>query len=200
MQDVVQMLRTQQAQTDQTRHDGIEGLCEAICLDAVEVASATRAGIWLFDDDGAMICQRQFDSREGHFRQGLVIPRAQAEVYIKAASAGLAAATTDTAPELDRSAPGDKSLQTRLDLLLVDSRNQPTAMLCCERAEQNGDWRDRDVYVLRNLAQALAGAIRRYGEAPGAATQGRSEIDVDLDPDLDAIFNACNPEEGGWRH
>lgn len=192
------MLRTQQAQTDQTFHDGIEGLCEAICLDAVEVAAATRAGIWLFDDDGAMICQRQFDSREGHFRQGLVIPRAEAEVYLKAASAGLAAATTDLAPELDLAAPGGQTMQTRLDLLLVDSRNQPTAMLCCERAEQSGDWRDRDVYVLRNLALALAGAIRRYGEAP--AKQGRVETDVDIDPELDAIFNACDPKDSGWRH
>lgn len=192
------MLRTQQAQTDQTSHEGIEGLCEAICLDAVEAASATRAGIWLFDDDGAMICQRQFDSREGHFRQGLVIPRAEAEVYLKAASAGLAAATTEAAPKLDPAAPGGQTMQARLDLLLVDSRNQPTAMLCCERAEQSGDWRDRDVYVLRNLAQALAGAIRRHGELPATASQGKSEID--LDPELDAIFNASNPEDGGWRH
>lgn len=199
------MLRTQQAQDEQISMADIDDLCEAICLDAVEAADAARAGIWLFDEDGAMICQRQFDVLEGSFSQGRVIPHAEAAIYLKAAKAGLGASATDAAPDLALN--GDKphggKLQNRLDLLLVDSRNQPTAMFCCERAAQSGDWRERDIYVLRHLAQALGGAIRRHGEYHAAAQQAAdigvaAELQADLldeaETDLDAAFGAAARE------
>lgn len=190
------MLRTQQAQADQTRFDDIDGICEAICLDAVEVAQATRVGIWLFDEDGAMICQRQFDGRDGSFSQGKVIPRDEAEVYIKAASGGMSSAiSTDNAPQLNQDGQQVNQLQDRLDLLLVDSRNQPTAMFCCERLDQNGTWRERDVYVLRKLAQALSGAIRDFGGVPqpqAKMPQAEDFDEVDLFPHRE--------EERQWLH
>lgn len=194
------MLRTQQAQDDQLSMADIDDLCEAICLDAVEAAQAARAGIWLFDQDGAMICQRQFDVMEGGFSQGRVIPHTEAAIYLKAARDGLGASATDAAPAL----AGDGSkLQNRLDLLLVDSSNQPTAMFCCERAEQSGDWRERDIYVLRHLAQALGGAIRRHGEYHAAAqqasdsavaTEQKADLVDEAEADLDAAFGAAARE------
>lgn len=193
------MLRTQQAQSDQTRFDDIDGICEAICLDAVEVAKATRVGIWLFDEGGAMICQRQLDGRDGSFSQGKVVPRDEAEVYVKAASGGVSAAiNTEEAPQLNQPAldqDGQQTggLQDRLDLLLVDSRNQPTAMFCCERLDQSGNWRERDIYVLRKLARALSGAIRDFGGAPQPRMPKAEEFDeVDLFPRRE--------EERQWLH
>ena len=42
------MLRTQEAASFSFGQDGMNGLCEAICLDAVEVTAVTRVSIWFF--------------------------------------------------------------------------------------------------------------------------------------------------------
>ncbi len=165
------MLRTQEAASFNFGQDGMIALCEAICLDAVEVAAATRVSIWFFEEGGDMVCQRLLDAREGRFQQGAVIPRSATEAYLEAAARGMGAMQTEDAPEL----PGDSAaarnqIQARIDLLLVDSKNNPAAIFRCERCETDEDWRPRDITVLRNLAQTLSAAIRRvsdnYAPAP----------------------------------
>lgn len=204
------MLRTQLAQEAQTNFADIDDLCEAICLDAVEAARVACAGIWLFDDEGGLICQRQYDGQDGRFSQGRVIPRDEAQVYLDVARQGLAASMTDEAPE---QRPGGGKLQNRLDLLLVDSSDQPMALLCCERGGRDGEWRDGEIYVLRQLARVLSNAIRRHGEACDAVREtltrqeatrlaGTGQIDaeiaedfdLDADADLDRLFNALAAE------
>jgi hypothetical protein len=156
------MLRTQEAASFNFGQDGMTGLCEAICLDAIEVTSVTRVSIWFFDDNGDMVCKRLLDSRDGRFQDGAVIPRSATAAYLDAARQGLASMQTENAPELpsDSSDTRDK-IQARIDLLLVDAQNNPAAIFRCERWESAADWRPRDITVLRNLAQTLAAAIRR---------------------------------------
>ena len=164
------MLRTQEAASFNFGHDGMSTLCEAICLDAVEVAAATRVSIWFFDDSGDMVCQRLLDARDGRFQEGAVIPRSATIAYLEAASRGLAAMQTENAPELpsDNAAARDQ-VQARIDLLLVDAKNNPAAIFRCERCDTAEDWRPRDITVLRNLAQTLATAIRRLSRNYAAA-------------------------------
>ncbi|WP_341898516.1 hypothetical protein [Ferrovibrio terrae] len=159
------MLRTQEAALYTFGHDGMTALCEAICLDAVEVAAATRVSIWFFDDSGDMICKRLLDSRDGRFTEGAVIPRSATVAYLDAAARGLASMQTDNAPELPSDNPSARDqVQARIDLLLVDSNNSPAAIFRCERCDTAQEWRPRDITVLRNLAQTLATAIRRHSQ------------------------------------
>ncbi|MEK9971502.1 MAG: hypothetical protein VW600_20385 [Ferrovibrio sp.] len=156
------MLRTQEAASFNFGRDGLAGLCEAICLDAVEVTSASRVSIWFFDDNGDMVCKRLLDGREGRFQEGAVIPRSATAAYLDAASQGVASMQTEDAPEM----PGEPAaardqIQARIDLLLVDASNRPAAIFRCERSDAAVDWRPRDITVLRNLAQTLSAAIRR---------------------------------------
>jgi hypothetical protein len=152
------MLRTQEAALYGIGDDGMAGLCEAICLDAVEVADVSRVSIWFFDERGDMVCQRQLDAREGRFQQGAIIPRSATQAYIDAAGKGLGSLATEDAPVHD--SPAD--VAARLDLLLVDSNSRPSAIFRCERCSGSDDWRPRDITILRNLAQTLAGAIRQH--------------------------------------
>jgi hypothetical protein len=156
------MLRTQEAASLNFGQDGMTGLCEAICLDAIEVTSVSRVSIWFFDDSGDMVCKRLLDARDGRFQGGAVIPRSATAAYLEAARNGLATMQTENAPELpsDSSEARDK-IQARIDLLLVDGRNNPAAIFRCERWDSDTDWRPRDITLLRNMAQTLANAIRR---------------------------------------
>lgn len=180
------MLRTQEAASFNFGQDGMTGLCEAICLDAVEVTAVTRVSIWFFDHSGDMICRRLLDSRDGRFQEGAVIPRSATAAYLDAARQGLASMQTEHAPEL----PGDSAeardkIQARIDLLLVDARNNPAAIFRCERWDSDEDWRPRDITLLRNLAQTLATAIRRGNQAavpaiPSVALGGMGSTPQDL--------------------
>lgn len=158
------MLRTQEAALYNFGHDGLITLCEAICLDAVEVTAATRVSIWFFEDSGDMVCKRLLDSRDGRFQDGAVIPGSATKAYLDAAQRGLASMQTEDAPELpsDTAAARDQ-VQARIDLLLVDGRNNPAAIFRVERCDTAADWRPRDITILRNLAQTLAVAVRRQG-------------------------------------
>lgn len=182
------MLRTQEAASFNFGQDGMIGLCEAICLDAIEVTSVTRVSIWFFDDNGDMVCKRLLDSRDGRFQDGAVIPRSATAAYLDAARQGLASMQTENAPELpsDSSDTRDK-IQARIDLLLVDSQNNPAAIFRCERWDSDADWRPRDITVLRNLAQTLATAIRRRSTPamvpalPSVALYGMGSTPQNLD-------------------
>lgn len=153
------MLRTQEAAEFGVGTEGIGLLCEAMCFDAIEVASATRASIWFFDNKGNMVCHRMVDGRDSRIQQGAVIPRAAAEPYFKAAIEGLASITSDDLVPEDGEASASE--RTRLDLLLVDGRKHPAAVFRAERLSSADDWSDRDLKILRELAQALAWAIRK---------------------------------------
>jgi hypothetical protein len=157
------MLRTQEAALYSVGTAGIGNLCEAICLDAVEVVRAQRVSIWFFAADGSLVCQRMVDAADGRIQQGAVIPPEATEAYLDAASRGLAATVTDNAPALH----GGSAVEAiRLDLLLVDGVNAPAAVFRCERPAGAADWSDRDLYVVRSLVQALGAALRRSDEAP----------------------------------
>ncbi|MEK9971767.1 MAG: hypothetical protein VW600_21720 [Ferrovibrio sp.] len=180
------MLRTQEAASFNFGQDGMTGLCEAICLDAVEVTSVTRVSIWFFDDSGDMICKRLLDSRDGRFQEGAVIPRSATAAYLDAARQGLASMQTEHAPELpsDSTEACDK-IQARIDLLLVDAKNNPAAIFRCERWDSAEDWHPRDITLLRNMAQTLATAIRRntmpaVPAMPSVALNGMGSTPQDL--------------------
>ncbi len=161
------MLRTQEAASFNFGQDGMTGLCEAICLDAIEVTAVTRVSIWFFDDSGDMVCKRLLDSRDGRFQNGAVIPRSATAAYLEAARQGLASMKTENAPELPSdSSEAREKIQARIDLLLVDAQNNPAAIFRCERWDSDADWRPRDITLLRNLAQTLAAAIRRRNTVP----------------------------------
>lgn len=51
------MLRTQDAAMYAIGERGMTALCEAICLDAVEVTDAQRVGIWFFGGHGELVCR-----------------------------------------------------------------------------------------------------------------------------------------------
>lgn len=156
------MLRTQEAASFNVGQDGMTGLCEAICLDAIEVTAVSRVSIWFFDESGDMVCKRLLDARDGRFQDGAVIPRSATAAYLEAARNGLASMQTENAPELPSdSAEARNKIQARIDLLLVDAQNNPAAIFRCERWESDADWRPRDITLLRNMAQTLATAIRR---------------------------------------
>jgi hypothetical protein len=182
------MLRTQEAASFNFGQDGMTGLCEAICLDAIEVTSVTRVSIWFFDDNGDMVCKRLLDSRDGRFQDGAVIPRSATAAYLDAARQGLASMQTENAPELpsDSSDTRDK-IQARIDLLLVDAQNNPAAIFRCERWDSDADWRPRDITLLRNLAQTLATAVRRRSTPavvpalPSVALYGMGSTPQNLD-------------------
>lgn len=166
------MLRTQEAAEFGVGTEGIGLICEAMCLDTIEVTSATRASVWFFDNKGDMVCHRLVDSRDGRIQQGAVIPRAAAEPYFKAALEGLASITSDDVVPEAGEAPAERS---RLDLLLVDGRRHPAAVFRAERLTSDADWSERDLKLLRELAQALAWAIRKQcqREAESREQQGR---------------------------
>ena len=180
------MLRTQEAASFNFGQDGMIGLCEAICLDAVEVTSVTRVSIWFFDESGDMVCKRLLDSRDGRFQDGAVIPRSATAAYLDAARQGLASMQTENAPELPSdSAEARDKIQARIDLLLVDAKNNPAAIFRCERWDSAEDWRPRDITLLRNLAQTLATAIRRntlpaVPAIPSVALSGMGSTPQDL--------------------
>lgn len=181
------MLRTQEAASFSFGQDGMTGLCEAICLDAIEVTAATRVSIWFFDDSGDMVCKRLLDSRDGRFQDGAVIPRSATAAYLDAARQGLASMQTENAPELPSdSSEAREKIQARIDLLLVDAQNNPAAIFRCERWESGADWRPRDITLLRNLAQTLATAIRRrtmpatVPAVPSVALYGMGSTPQDL--------------------
>ena len=181
------MLRTQEAASFNFGQDGMTGLCEAICLDAVEVTSVTRVSIWFFDESGDMVCRRLLDSRDGRFQDGAVIPRSATAAYLDAAQQGLASMQTENAPELPSdSAEARDKIQARIDLLLVDAKNNPAAIFRCERWDSGADWRPRDITLLRNLAQTLATAIRRntlpaVPAMPSIALSGMGSTPQNLD-------------------
>jgi len=152
------MLRTQEAAQYTIGPDSLGVLCEAICLDAVEVTSATRVSIWFFDAKGDMVCKRLLNARDGRFQEGAVIPKSATSAYVDAASQGLASMVTEDAPVVPEISGDD--VKARLDMLLVDINNNPTAIFRCERNTGSDDWRQRDITILRNLAQTLAAAIR----------------------------------------
>lgn len=152
------MLRTQEAALYGFGPDSMGVLCEAICLDAVEVTSTTRVSIWFFDAKGDMVCKRLLNARDGRFQEGAVIPKSATSAYVDAASQGLSSMVTEDAPIMPEAAADD--VKARLDMLLVDAQNQPAAIFRCERNTGNDDWRARDITILRNLAQTLAVAIR----------------------------------------
>jgi len=156
------MLRTQEAALYAIGAAGIGQLCEAICLDAIEVARAQRVSIWFFSDRGDMVCQRMVDAADGRIQQGAVIPRDATEAYLEAAGSGLQATVTDKAPMLHGGSDADEP--NRLDLLLIDGVNQPAAVFRCERRAGSADWSERDLRLLRSMAQTLAASIRREGE------------------------------------
>lgn len=158
------MLRTQEAALFGIGENAMSVLCEAICLDAVEVAKVSRVSIWFFDDSGNLVCQRLLDAREGRFHEGAIIPRSATNAYVKAASEGLASLTTDDAPVLEHENAIPAEVSARLDLLLVDNKNQPAAIFRCERYDSAGEWSERDITILRKLAQTLATAIRHECE------------------------------------
>lgn len=158
------MLRTQEAALYSIGENAMSVLCEAICLDAVEVAKVSRVSIWFFDEGGNLVCQRLLDAREGRFHQGATIPRSATNAYVKAASEGLASLTTDDAPALEHDNAMPAEVSARLDLLLVDNKNQPAAIFRCERYDSAGEWSERDITILRRLAQTLATAIRHECE------------------------------------
>lgn len=180
------MLRTQEAASFNFGQDGMTGLCEAICLDAVEVTDVTRVSIWFFDPSGDMICRRLLDSRDGRFQEGAVIPRSATAAYLDAARKGLASMQTEHAPELPSdSAAAREQIQARIDLLLVDAKNNPAAIFRCERWDSSEDWHPRDITLLRNLAQTLAAAIRRstlpaVPAVPSVALGGMGSTPQDL--------------------
>src|SRR5690606_350787 len=137
------MLRTQEAAEFGIGAEGIGLLCEAMCFDAIEVASATRASVWFFDNKGDMVCHRLVDGRGSRIQQGAVIPRAAAEPYFKAAIEGLASITgDDIVPE---EGEADAPERSRLDLLLVDGRRNPAAVFRAERLSSGEDWSERDL-------------------------------------------------------
>lgn len=157
------MLRTQEAALYGVGAEGIANLCEAICMDALEVTVATRASIWFFQDNGDMVCQHLIDGQDGRIQQGAIIPQAATEAYVKAARAGVTSMVTEDAPsigEIHNDTDGNDSCR-QIDLLLVDSQNNPTAIFRCERSPSTKEWRERDLNLLRQMAQILAGAIRR---------------------------------------
>ncbi|WP_341705294.1 hypothetical protein [Ferrovibrio sp.] len=166
------MLRTQEAALYSIGEAGVAALCEAICLDAIDVTRASRVSVWFFTDNGSMVCQRQVDARDGRIRQGAVIPPEATGAYLAAAGRGLDNMVTDDAPVLhdaglqddDRDADAALPEPERLDLLLVDGVSQPAAVLRCERPADGRDWSDRDLKMLRSMAQTLAATIRREAE------------------------------------
>lgn len=170
------MLRTQEAAFYGIGAEGIAELCEAICLDAIEVTSAIRASIWFFNDHGDMICQHLVDGHDGRIQQGAVIPRAATLAYLKAAVEGRSSVLTDQAPSFGAAGDDPDGPCKQIDLLLVDARNNPTAIFRCERSAAVDDWRARDFTILRNLAQALAGAIRREAREMRAARPSSSAM------------------------
>lgn len=161
------MLRTQEAALNGFGPDSLAVLCEAICLDAVEVTSANRVSIWFFDAKGDMVCKRLLNARDGRFQEGAVIPKSATAAYVDAASQGLASMVTEDAPTMPEAA-GDE-VKARLDMLLVDIQNRPAAIFRCERNTGDDDWRARDITILRNLAQTLAAAIRDQSLRDAAA-------------------------------
>ncbi|HEX6959011.1 MAG TPA: hypothetical protein VF194_13580 [Ferrovibrio sp.] len=174
------MLRTQDAALHAIGAEGIADLCEAICLDAVDVTSAMRASIWFFNSRGDMVCQYLLDARDGRIQQGAVIPHEATLAYFRAAAQGLGSVMTEDAPaisgeEADPAKEGGEA-GTQIDLLLVDGRSQPAAIFRCERGSATADdWSARDLTILRNLAQALATAIRREAREQSA---GRAAKDI----------------------
>ena len=165
------MLRTQEAAEFGIGAEGIGLLCEAMCFDAIEVASATRASVWFFDNKGNMVCHRLVDGRDSRIQQGAIIPRAASEPYFKAAIQGLASITSDDAVPEDGEANAPE--RTRLDLLLVDGRRNPAAVFRAERLSSADDWSERDLKILRELAQALAWAIRKQCQRDAEARGGQ---------------------------
>lgn len=163
------MLRTQEAALYSFGQDSMAVLCEAICLDAVEVTSATRVSIWFFDAKGDMVCKRLLNARDGRFQEGAVIPKSATSAYVDAASQGLASMVTEDAPTMPEAIGED--VKARLDMLLVDAQNQPAAIFRCERNTGGDDWRARDITILRNLAQTLAAAIRDQSLRNAAARE-----------------------------
>lgn len=173
------MLRTQEAAEFGIGTEGIGLLCEAMCFDAIEVASATRASVWFFDNKGNMVCHRLVDGRDSRIQQGAVIPRAASEPYFKAAIQGLASITSDDAvPYEGDEADSDAPERTRLDLLLVDGRRNPAAVFRAERLSSGEDWSDRDLKILRELAQALAWAIRKQCQRDAEARRDAEPKDI----------------------
>lgn len=171
------MLRTQEAALYNFGHDGLTALTEAICLDAIEVTAVTRVSIWFFDDSGDMVCKRLLDSRDGRFQEGAVIPRSATVAYLDAAARGIPTMQTDNAPELPSDNPSARDqIQARIDLLLVDAKNNPAAIFRCERCDTADDWRPRDITILRNLAQTLAAAVRRESEQYQAAVPSMASV------------------------
>lgn len=168
------MLRTQEAAEFGIGAEGIGLLCEAMCFDAIEVASATRASVWFFDNKGNMVCHRLVDARDSRIQQGAVIPRAAAEPYFKAAIEGLASITSDDTVPQDGEGEGEGAAErTRLDLLLIDGRKTPAAVFRAERLSSAEDWSERDLKILRELAQALAWAIRKQCQRDAEARGGQ---------------------------
>lgn len=161
------MLRTQDAVL--LGNGGMTALCEAICLDAVDVAGAARVSIWFFGQGGELVCRRLLDTCEGRFHEGAIIPRSAAAAYIHAASSGRPMVATTAAPDLPGQEVAAGGVASRIDLLLVGADNRPVAIFRSERRSGMPDWSDRDITILRNLARALATVIRYRDTDPATA-------------------------------
>lgn len=161
------MLRTQDAVL--LGNGDMTALCEAICLDAVDVAGAARVSIWFFDQNGDLVCRRLLDTCEGRFHEGAIIPRSAAAAYVEAASSGRPMVATTAAPDLSGEDAASSGVASRIDLLLVGADNRPAAIFRSERRTGMPDWSDRDITILRHLARALAAVIRYRDTDPATA-------------------------------
>ena len=149
----------------QTR-SGLLRLFEAVCRDAAEATGATCVGLWYFEPDGSLTCQRQFDSRSNHFEAGKSIDRMAAAPYsaVLLQDRIVAASDIETHPATMAMAkaylrPGD--IRSMLDFLITDQDERPAAILCCEQCGENRDWSEADVMALYELA-GLIGRTLRY--------------------------------------
>lgn len=103
----------------------------------------------------------------------------------------------------------DDSAAFRLELLVVDGHDRPTALLQVERKPDGSDWRSRDLTILREMARILASALRidtlttRSAGYRSSAWQGsdagfrpmpdlhsdiRVDVDLDAEDDIDLLM------------
>lgn len=159
------MQRSQAAFLAAQTRDGLLRLFEAVCRDAAEATGATRVGLWYFEPDGSLTCQRHFDSRDGSFEAGGHIDRLAAAPYsaILLQDRIVAVSDIETHPATMAMAetylrPGD--IRSMLDFLITDQDERPAAILCCEQCGQSRGWSEADVLALYELAGLISRTLR----------------------------------------
>jgi GAF domain-containing protein len=133
---------------------------KAVCLDIIRHVGSTRASVWYFSPfHDSITCACQYDVRTGAFQQGVALREEDFPEYF----AAIRENEVVNAPDANRHPAtrcfeelyfAPNRIMSLLDVVIATKRQQ-VAILCCEHCDEIRRWSARDEQYLTQMAVLL---------------------------------------------